>query len=391
MANRIDTVEGRNKLAARTTPYWQKISNGCALGFRKMSKQSEGTWLAQFYDPSTQKQIRQSIGSFSEFVPNLRFDQAKKKAENFFQHLKQGGNHAVLSVKDACKRYCTALVEKGEVKNSSDIEGRFHRWVYEDKISNIHLTKLNKKHLDDWRNQLAKTDVVINPYSKTPYTRVRAVSTLNRDMAALKAALNYAKENGWVTTDIAWKKPLQTIQNATGRRTDTLDRVQRDSLISEASDDLGAYLKGLSLVPLRPGALANLLVSNLDNKNGILTIELDKGKGQRRILLPSKTFEFFKNQTTNKLPNAPLFSRADGAAWNKDSWKKPIKTAVTKANLPSTTSAYTFRHSTITELVTGGLDLLTVAQLSGTSVAMIEKHYGHFRAEHASKALEKLA
>jgi transposase len=32
--------------------------------------------------------------------------------------------------------------------------------------------------------------------------------------------------------------------------------------------------------------------------------------------------------------------------------------------------------------VTGGPDLLTVA-LSGTSVAMIERHYGHLGAEHA--------
>ncbi len=48
------------------------------------------------------------------------------------------------------------------------------------------------------------------------------------------------------------------------------------------------------------------------------------------------------------------------------------------------------RHSVITDLVTGGLDLLTVAQLSGTSVAMIEKHYGHLRADHAAAALAGL-
>ena len=84
MADRIDKVDSRNKLKPRTAPYWQKVSGGCALGFRKMTKQSAGTWLAQFYDSSTKKQIRQSLGSFSELQPNLRFDQAKKKAELFF-------------------------------------------------------------------------------------------------------------------------------------------------------------------------------------------------------------------------------------------------------------------------------------------------------------------
>ena len=190
---------------------------------------------------------------------------------------------------------------------------------------------------------------------------------------------------------MAWRKPLSPVENATGRRQGILDKQQKELLISMAQTDIGAYLKGLSLLPFRPGALANLLVSNIDQKSGCLVIKIDKGKRERRIILPPVTLKFFIDQTKDKLPSAPLFSRADGAAWNKDSWKKPIKEAVKSAGLPLSTSAYTLRHSIITELVVGGLDLLTVAQLSGTSVAMIEKHYGHFRAEHAAKALEKLA
>jgi hypothetical protein len=41
--------------------------------------------------------------------------------------------------------------------------------------------------------------------------------------------------------------------------------------------------------------------------------------------------------------------------------------------------------------VTDGLDLFTVAQVSGTSIAMIEAHYGHLQQEHARSALERLA
>jgi hypothetical protein len=48
-------------------------------------------------------------------------------------------------------------------------------------------------------------------------------------------------------------------------------------------------------------------------------------------------------------------------------------------------------HSVITDLVTNGLALITVAQLSGTSVDMIEKHYSHHRADHATKALAGLS
>jgi site-specific recombinase XerD len=55
-----------------------------------------------------------------------------------------------------------------------------------------------------------------------------------------------------------------------------------------------------------------------------------------------------------------------------------------------TTSAYALRHSTITDLVTGGLDLMTVAQVSGTSVVMIERHYAHLQSDRAAAALAGL-
>jgi site-specific recombinase XerD len=120
-------------------------------------------------------------------------------------------------------------------------------------------------------------------------------------------------------------------------------------------------------------------------------VERDKANRGRKIILPIEPAALFKAQSKNKLPGALLFTRADGKPWNKDAWKGPIKEAALAAGLPSETTAYTLRHSTITDLVTGGLDLLTVAQVSGTSVRMIEKHYGHLQREHAKLALAKLA
>ena len=107
--------------------------------------------------------------------------------------------------------------------------------------------------------------------------------------------------------------------------------------------------------------------------------------------VPDITAQLFIKSQAHRSPEAPLLSRQEGQAWNKDSWKEPIKEAARKAGLPAACTAYTLRHSVITDLVHGGLDLLTVAQLSGTSVAMIEKHYGHLRAEVAADALAKLA
>jgi integrase len=75
----------------------------------------------------------------------------------------------------------------------------------------------------------------------------------------------------------------------------------------------------------------------------------------------------------------------------RDAWKYPIKDAVIAAELPPAATAYALRHSTITDLIAlHKLDTLTVAQLSGTSLLMIEKHYRHLLREHAAKALASL-
>lgn len=80
----------------------------------------------------------------------------------------------------------------------------------------------------------------------------------------------------------------------------------------------------------------------------------------------------------------------NGKAWDKNSWKLPIRAAVKAAGLPDGVTAYTLRHSTITDLVNDGLALLTIAQISGTSAEMIERHYGHLVSDAATKALSSL-
>ena len=163
-------------------------------------------------------------------------------------------------------------------------------------------------------------------------------------------------------------------------------------MIASAPADLGAFITALSLIPLRPGAVAALTVGNFDKRLGVLAIGKDKAGKDRKIGLPESTAAYFAEQARDKLPTAPLFGRADGKFWNKDAWKGPFKTAALAANLPADAVAYNLRHSAITDLIAlHRLDTMTVAVLSGTSLAMIERHYGHLLRDHAAAALGKLA
>lgn len=389
MPQRIDRTKDRDALKPRHEPYWQRVRLGCYIGYRKLNATAPGTWSARFRDSDTGERETRSLGRFDSHPPAEQFDRACAAAEVWFKHKGAGGNRDAFTVGDACTAYVERLLRDERPKTATDATGRFKRWIHSNpQFAGLELLKLKQAQVRKWREQLAAEPVREQAPGKRP-ARPRSKSTINRDMSALRAALNQALDDGHVTTDAAWRVALTPFENVDGRRTTYLDKKQRRALISSAPPDLAVFLRGMSLLPLRPGALAALSVGDFDARHAQLTIKKDK-TGSRQITLPPATAALLVQCAKDKLPAAPMFCRADGARWNKDSWKGPIKDAVTRADLPAQTTAYTLRHSTITDLVVGGLDLLTTAQISGTSVAMIERHYGHLRREHAKVALAGL-
>jgi len=393
MKRSIDTVEARSRLKPRRAPYWVRLDPGVHLGFCRLTASSPGAWHVKVEDNSTGIRTQRSLGTFEALQPSARYSAAKKAAEALQQHVEVGGSADGMTVLQACEGYVAHLRADGRHAAADDAGARFARWVTGDKLGRVDLRKLAPHHLRTWRRGLAGTDVVINPHADEvdQRTRERSASSINRDMTTLRAALNLAREGGAVGTDAAWRAALKPAAGADRPRGLYLDRQQRAELVKHAPTDLAALLRGLALVPLRPGAMAALTVASLDKRVAMLTVGTDKAGADRRLMLPPATLAFFVEQTKGKLPGAPLFARADGKAWDKDAWKKPVKAAAAAAGLPGTTTAYTLRHGVITDLVGGGLDVLTAARLSGTSVSMIERHYGHLRAEAAAAALATLA
>lgn len=388
----LNKVESRTKLKPRREPYWVRLGAGNFLGFRKMVADSAGSWTARSRDPETGKQRHKALGEYLHLPASGRYDAAAKDASEWFKHLDEGGTTDVVTVKKACENYVDHVrADKGD-KPAGDMKGRFTRWVYGDKLATVELGKLTRPKVEAWRKALAATPAKINRDDRDePLTRPRAPASLNRDMAALRAALNHAHDSGHVTSDAAWRVALRPVKNADRRRELYLTRDQRKALIAAAPADLATFLRALSVVPLRPGALAALTAGDFNKKLSSLRVGKDKAGAERRLLLPPSTAALFATAAESKTTLAPLFARADGVAWNKDSWKVPLKEAAAAAKLPPETTAYALRHSAITDLVTGGLDLLTVAKLAGTSARMIEQHYGHLQADVAARALEALA
>ena len=377
-------VSDRAKLKPRRDPYFMSLSSGCAIGVRKMTPGSAGQWVARWRDPDTEKHHHKSLGPLDHLPDNERFDAAAKLAREWFRHLGQGGSTQTHTVADACARYIEHTRRARGDKAAVDVRNRFARCVMDNaRFASTDLSKLRPANIEAWRTRLQDT--------ATPAGGKRTASTLNRDVTVFRAALNLAHADSLILSKAAWESKLKPVKGADRQRNEYLDRAQRRKLIDAAAPDLALFLTALCLLPLRPGAMAALTVSSFDRRLKTLAVGQDKAGSDRKITLPGNAALLFEDASKDKLPGAALFTRADGKPWVKDAWKHPFRAAADAAGLPSTVTLYVLRHSVITDLVHGGLDPLTVAQISGTSLLMIERHYGHLRSGTATAALERLA
>jgi hypothetical protein len=102
----------------------------------------------------------------------------------------------------------------------------------------------------------------------------------------------------------------------------------------------------------------------------------------RHVLLSQDEIEFFKEQSRDKLPSVPLCTEDGETPWRRHIWARETRAGIAKHNehakgkqrISTDASAYSFRHARISELLQiYGVDPITVAAQTATSVAMIEK------------------
>tara|TARA_B100000678_G_scaffold52590_1_gene42002 strand:+ start:318 stop:1487 length:1170 start_codon:yes stop_codon:yes gene_type:complete len=385
----LSRIGEREKLKPKAgdEPHWHRLRQGVYLGYRPSKKTEGGTWFGRFYDADSNRNKRKRLGDYGTLSGHDVFKQAKLDAETWAAMIESGGELAreMVTVKDACEDYLNE-------KPNSIAEGVFRRHVFDDPIAKVKLDKLRKHHLRNWRARLEKAPAMLSR-SKSGEKRWkdRAKSTVNRDMSPLRAGLGRVLTLGTPNSDAAWQEALKPHKGAERRRSLYLDKAERKRLIDATGDEARPFVQGLCMLPLRPGALAKLNVGDFDRRTRSLIIGYDKHAKPRQISLPPVIAEFFTKQVKNKRQTAKIFCRSGGDHWHKDVWKHPIKEAILAAGLPKAASAYTIRHSVITDLVRARLPILTVAQLAGTSVVMIENHYGHLVRDDAEDALATLA
>lgn len=382
----------RRKLPARREPYWHRVKPGKQLGYRA----GADTWIA--------KVVLAGERRYEGLGQRGTFEEALKAAEAFFTHVDAGGSSERLTVAEVMQRYAAAIrggtagrnkgrlsdVQRGE--KAREVERFITSWLGD--LAGREIARLKHIEVMRWREDLSR--------DPSDPSRSRNPSSINRMMTTLRAALNWARENQLVSSDAAWVSALKSIESAGSRRERYVTPDERRTLLEFMRDDFKPYLRLLCLLPLRPGDPEDMLVQHYDARTHTLTVPSGK-TASRRIPLSPDAEAVVREACEDKLPGAFMFMQRNGHRWRKEARRDVVQEARKEANeaakqarkagskgaagLGEDVVLYAIRGSVITDMITGGADPLTVARLSGTSLPMIQRHYGHLLDTRAREAL----
>lgn len=333
------------------------------------------SWNVQWSRTSTK-----SLGKW----PGVTVESARTRARALLSEVDGNGGQLArpkretMTVADACRDYVAATRKEGREATAVDAERRFARVVYADRIGKIKVAHLTQDDVEGWRDRVERGDLAALPTTKgrPPQTKPLSKATANRMRTALVAALNRAVERRHVKPDAAieWNS-VKPHKGAGNRRELYLTRAQRRALLDAADGAVRDLVECVALTGCRPGDPAACLRKDFDARNGVVTF---RTKGHvRKVPLTPAANALFLRLAKDKLPAAHLFVQDGGRPWTSADWSAPIRAAAATAKLPEGVTLYSLRHAWITDSIVAGLDLLTVAKLAGTSLQMIEQHYGH--------------
>jgi integrase len=395
MANeQIQRKTVRDSLAARPyEPYWRALERGRAIGFRKVAGDDSGPykgyWLARMRpEDGGAKYEYETLGEASTA---FGYDEAKAAAETWFKRRTEGvKTDEITTVEAACRAYVAERRKSKGEDCAHDAEQRFERTVYKTAFGSVLLKKLRADRVREWRDGLQGHNG--KPLSPAAVTR---------NLTALKAALNLAVHDRHASAEL--REELRRVKPLPGgkRRRDLyLDLKQRRALLDKTTGAVRALIEAATLTGARAGELVNATVSQFDARTQSMTFRTGKQRrgdhdGSRTVPLSPAAVGLFKRLAGDRAPDARLLVRDDGAVWAHSDWDELVREAAKAADLPAAPRSgvclYTLRHSFITEALTKGISTLEVARLVGTSVMMIEKHYGHLAAKAARLRLAKVA
>lgn len=197
----------------------------------------------------------------------------------------------------------------------------------------------------------------------------------------------------WAVGSFINSSPLADLKMEKGNRRELLITLEDHRKMVHATQDANfrAMLWFAWWTGARPVELRSLLWEHLSPDCNTATLR--KHKTARKVERP-RVLYFNQNAQTllraHKSPSGYVFMNRRGVPWTKDALVRRIGSLRRRTGVAAT--GYAYRHSFITRALLQGVEAATVAELTGTSVEMISRNYGHLdkAKSHLSEVANRL-
>jgi len=200
-------------------------------------------------------------------------------------------------------------------------------------------------------------------------------STRAAARASVMTCLNWGVKRRLILESPFWGMERGTFK----RKERILTPAERKKIWGAVKGGLADFLQFISMTGCRPfSEAAKVTAQMIDWNEESITLEKHKNesKGKRRtIYLPPPLLERLK-QLASAHPEGPLLRTRNGRPWNRPAASKAMRRIEKKTAIARLT-AYSFRHSYITDCLAKGMSPTIVGRLVGNSARTVSGFYEH--------------
>lgn len=247
------------------------------------------------------------------------------------------------------------------------------------------------------------TAEVVESFKDQLVSRGFAPSYVNKHLTSVRAAIRRGQKMGWVSE--SFKTPFDRVEflRVTPnplREEDLITRDEYQRLVEAAEEspyfDLGDLLVVLYNTGARIGELLTATVADLQHWKRSLDLDNHKRAHTlkeprpRTIVLNDTAFNIVRRRCEGRAGDSPLFPSPSGDFYRTSDVDYRFSVIREAAKVSERRTLYGLRHLYISEMLMADVDPMVLARVCGTSVAMIERVYAHYRLASLNEAQDRL-
>ena len=208
----------------------------------------------------------------------------------------------------------------------------------------------------------------------------------------LICALNWAKKQGLISRHCLDQKGVVKIDRRSRGAEAYIDKKVSDKLLAAVNPNFGDVLRFLRDTGCRPSEAYNvearyfrrekkMIVYSGQPKPGEFIWKNAIKTGKDRIILLNDDLVEMIERRSKLFPEGPLFRTLRNSRWSNEAMSVDLRWYAKKLSIPVAPTAYGFRHTFATNWLLNSGPIKILADAIGTSVGMIERHYGHVQVD----------